>query len=74
MKLRRIEMGHTLETLGKSVGGEPTWKLSMVENGLDPGNELALKIAEVLECKIEDIFPVWPPDRFAEKYIRALIK
>lgn len=66
MKIQRTIKGYTLVMLSRSTGA-PEWKLSMVENGLDPGNELALKIAEVLECKVEDIFPVYPPSRFAQE-------
>jgi DNA-binding XRE family transcriptional regulator len=73
MKIRRTIKGYTHVMLSRATGA-PEWKLSMIENGLDPGNELALKIAEVLECKTEDIFPVYPPSRFAEEYIKALTK
>ena len=71
MKVQRIKKGHTLDTLGKAVR-EPNWKLSLIERGFDPGIELAAKIAEVLECQVEDIFPVYPPSRFAKEYIEAL--
>lgn len=73
MKIQRVTKGFTLVMLRRSTN-IPEWKLSMIENGLDPGNEDILKICEALECKPEDIFPVWPSSRFAEEYIKQLTK
>lgn len=73
MKIQRVKKNHTLKTLEKAVG-EPDWRLSLVEHGLDPGPELAWKIAQALDCAITDIFPVYEPARFAKEYIEALTK
>ena len=73
MKVQRIKKGHTLDTLGKAVR-EPNWKLSLIERGFEPGFELAEKIAQVLDCQVQDIFPVYPPNRFNKEYTEALSK
>jgi hypothetical protein len=71
MKIQRVRENQTLQTLSKIVG-EPDWRLSLVEHGLDPGPELAWKIAQALDCAITDIFPVYEPSRFVKEYIEAL--
>jgi DNA-binding XRE family transcriptional regulator len=71
MKIQRTKKGYTLETLGKAVQ-EPNWKLSLIERGFEPGIDLAEKIAQVLDCQVQDIFPVYPPNRFSKEYIEVL--
>jgi DNA-binding XRE family transcriptional regulator len=73
MKVQRVKRGYTLDTLGRAVK-EPNWKLSLIERGFDPGIELAAKIADVLDCRVEDIFPVYPPNRFSKEHTEALSK
>ena len=73
MKVQRVRKGYTLDTLGKAVR-ESNWKLSLIERGFDPGIELAAKIAHVLECQVDAIFPVYPADRFSKEIIEAVTK
>lgn len=56
MKIERVKKEITQIDIWMKTG-IPQWKLSLIERGLPPKPEEARKIAEVLSCQPEDIFP-----------------
>jgi len=54
---RRKQLGYTLTQLASQVGVTPSF-LSLVERGLRvPRLETAQKLANVLDCTIDELFP-----------------
>ena len=55
MKIKRIAAGKTQVVLWRETGIHQ-WRLSLIERGLKPRNEEALKIARALNTKPEVLF------------------
>jgi len=56
MRLERIKREITQIDLWMKTG-IPQWRVSLIERGIPPRREEAVKIAQVLGCQAEDIFP-----------------
>ncbi len=57
LKIKRIEKGIKQKDLAKLVGVSYQY-LSKLESDVatNPSNELMVRIAEILECQVQDIF------------------
>ena len=55
MRLERIKKEITQIDLWMKTG-IPQWRVSLIERGILPKKEEAEKIAEALDCQIEEIF------------------
>ena len=56
MKLERIKRGITQVDLWVETG-IPQWRISLIERGVEPKPEEAQRIAEALNCRLDDVFP-----------------
>jgi DNA-binding XRE family transcriptional regulator len=57
LKLKILESGRPQIGLAKDLGISEAWLSRIVKGWVNPDNQLKEKIAEVLECRVDEVFP-----------------
>lgn len=72
LKLARIEQDKTQVDLWMETG-IPQWRISLLERGITPRQEEAVKLASALGRNVDELFPAQedPPNGFAPRMAQA---